>query len=417
MNDKSSALKIILIPLAISAVFFLAVVLLLYDYDHFHLRKHDFYDANKFSVQPSMRLQGMGIINNVDFDSVIIGTSMLETASATLASKLLDGTFVNMSVRASNLYERSFILDALFREKKIKNVIYSIEAQYTPTTKLDNPKDWELLYDENMFNDLYVLFDANYVTGVLKNILFPSFVPNLIAKKHARISTNPKAADLDFFATPIADWVDEGEKKSLYGGLSNWVKRLDIPESKRFLLQILPATVGKIAPEDIKCPEKFHIDAVKKYFDNNILRFVKNNPSTRFDIIFPTNYRALYVFKLKVCDGFDYATHKKAVRYLVEQAEKYENLFIYGFEDQAFVDDIRNFRDINHYHPKFNDYMLESIAKGEHILTIQNVDTYLEKSEKLALEFDIQALYDETQTLLQEHNHPSVMNENKSLNQ
>ncbi len=411
MNHKSIAIKIILIPLIISAICFLALLALLIEYDHFHLREHDFYDANKFAASPDMRLQAMGIIKNVDFDSVILGTSMIETASAMQASKLLDGKFVNISVRGSNFYERAIIIRALFREKKIKTFIYSVEVDYTPTKEIANPKDWDLLYDENALNDLFVLFDANYVTGVLNKFLFSNISPDMIVKKHTRISHEPKVADIDFFDTPVADCVKEEDRASLFGGLSHWTKRLDISEIRLFLLQMLPSIVENTTQRQY--PDDMLLNEIKKYIDENILSFVKKHPETRFDIVFPTHYRALYAFKLRTSGGIEYYKHQEVIKYMVEQAAKYDNLYVYGFEDQAFVDEIKNFKDINHYHADFNDFILESIAKGKHQLTLENIDAYLAKCEQLARDFDVQSLYDESQRLLREQNMPTTWDEYK----
>jgi hypothetical protein len=49
-----------------------------------------------------MRQQAAGIINNYEFDSIILGTSMLENTSAKEAGEKLGGKFMNISLSGSN---------------------------------------------------------------------------------------------------------------------------------------------------------------------------------------------------------------------------------------------------------------------------------------------------------------------------
>lgn len=65
-----------------------------------------------------MRQQAAGIINNYDFDSAILGTSMLVNTSAKEANEILGGRFFNISMQASNFYERSFVLQYAIDKKK-----------------------------------------------------------------------------------------------------------------------------------------------------------------------------------------------------------------------------------------------------------------------------------------------------------
>ncbi len=70
----------------------------------------------------NMRHQAAGIINNYEFDSIILGTSMLENTSANEASEIFGGTFANISMSASDFYERKIILEYLFEKKNINTI-------------------------------------------------------------------------------------------------------------------------------------------------------------------------------------------------------------------------------------------------------------------------------------------------------
>jgi len=55
---------------------------------------------NEFYIR-EMRFQSAGIINKIDFDSVIIGSSMAENFLPETTSKILGGHFQNLSLSGS----------------------------------------------------------------------------------------------------------------------------------------------------------------------------------------------------------------------------------------------------------------------------------------------------------------------------
>lgn len=71
----------------------------------------------------NMRVQAAGIINNYDFNGLILGTSMLENTSAQEAAKYLtqkkELKFFNLSLNGGNFYKRKFVLDYALRNKKL----------------------------------------------------------------------------------------------------------------------------------------------------------------------------------------------------------------------------------------------------------------------------------------------------------
>ncbi len=82
------------------------------------------------TVHENMRLQAAGIIRHGDFDSVILGTSILENTSAREASRLLGGRFVNISISAGDFFERGLILRDLLAHRPVREVIYSLDFIY-----------------------------------------------------------------------------------------------------------------------------------------------------------------------------------------------------------------------------------------------------------------------------------------------
>ncbi|WP_302616456.1 hypothetical protein, partial [uncultured Desulfovibrio sp.] len=84
---------------------FLSILSILYITDPLQLFHKSFFHKDKMYY--SMREQAAGIINSFEFDSVILGTSMLENTSAREASQKIGGIFVNISLAGSSFYERA----------------------------------------------------------------------------------------------------------------------------------------------------------------------------------------------------------------------------------------------------------------------------------------------------------------------
>ncbi|EGO0810583.1 hypothetical protein ITK70_001555, partial [Campylobacter lari] len=109
--------KFVIYSLLIPLPFILFLGVLLYVYDPLQLYHEPWFRDKTY--HNDMRIQAKGIIDHNDFDSVILGTSMLENTSVKEASYKLGGRFVNLSMAASTFSERFIILRYLIENKNI----------------------------------------------------------------------------------------------------------------------------------------------------------------------------------------------------------------------------------------------------------------------------------------------------------
>ncbi|MCW1630108.1 hypothetical protein OLS52_08485 [Campylobacter jejuni] len=116
-----------------------------------------------------MRMQARGLILYKDFDSAIIGTSMLENTSAKEANKKLGGNWINLSLGGSTFALRAVILDYLFKHKDIKNIIYSLDIRALNELK---PPKTKTLFHSTMIKLLIYL---NYISQVVLLIVLYFF--------------------------------------------------------------------------------------------------------------------------------------------------------------------------------------------------------------------------------------------------
>jgi len=349
----------------------LAAVLFFYTLLFFIAKYYYNINTDGSSICPNMRYEAINIIRNCQFDSIILGTSMLENSSANEASTLIGGKFVNISMGGSDFFERSIVLKKAL-QSPIKRVIYSLDSCYIncSTGQSDSSlKEWRKLYEQTM--DIHSLFT------------------NLNPKRYKKYNSDRPNA-----------WLNQSYQMCRFGGLNKWVENIDKQGIKAFLTKELPAQarLAKSKSEQIQVDPENEV-IMRHYIEENLLKFVRNNPTTEFHLIFPPYYKYIYAV-MRQNESKKFYLHQQAIKYITSCTETLPNLFVYGFENQQFSSDIANYKDTIHYSPEINTLFLESIAKKQHLLTKKNVDMYLHECEVQAYEFDIPQLAAKAQILI-----------------
>ena len=343
----------------------------LYVYDPMQIF-HKHWIAKKDSLSHNMRFQAAGIINNYKFDSVILGTSMLENTSALETSKMLGGDFFNISLSGSSLYERSYILDYVLRKKNIKKVLMSLDGtlndfKFTGSSKYPIEK-YNYLYDINPFNDVKVYINDKYLNCLLTlstDKVCVGNVPNM---------DKPNA------------WYRSKAHGVRFGGIDHWFN----PKYSDKPLQKISNTAKKIKKgESIPITGiENKVKLAKIYLNKTLVMYIEKYKTTEFILILPPYTRIRYSLMAQY-DKPTFEVYKSMIRYLVELSTKYENMKIYGWGDRAFLDDIANYKDTGHYHPSINVLMLKEIKDEKGLLTADNIDEYLTTFTKKALEYNL----------------------------
>ena len=52
---------------------------------------------------------------------------------------------------------------------------------------------------------------------------------------------------------------------------------------------------------------------------------------------------------------------------------------VYDFQHANFIIDLDNYKDTTHYTPRINDWMVESFAEDEYVVTEENSDEFQER--------------------------------------
>ncbi|WP_297575556.1 hypothetical protein [uncultured Campylobacter sp.] len=334
-------------------------------------------------LQINMRQQAAGIINNYDFDSAILGTSMLVNTSAKEANEILGGRFFNISMQASNFYERSFVLQYAIDKKKLKKVLYSLDTYSIINSDISNNKGLkECVYDKNPLNDFEIYLNDRYIMCLFTFMKIKG--------------CKGEKADFD----RPNKWCDNVLYQNRFGGIDNWLKNKNKNQIRATFEDVLDA-IKEIKANNTEYDKDVDkkMKNSKKYIDDYIVKFVKESPKTEFLMFIPPYSRIENSILVRYKKS-DYKILYDGLKYLVEISSKYPNLKIYAWGDMDFVDDIANYMDLTHYSPKINSKMLLWIKEDKGLLTLENFDKYWETFTKKSMEFDIFSIGEKIESYL-----------------
>ena len=341
-------------------------------------------EQDRARLSSNMRIQAAGIINCMDFDSIILGTSSLENTSAREASARLGGKFVNISLSGSDFYERSFVLRYALRKKDIRTVFYSLDHRGLVECAMGRKKfpveEFDYLYNRNPFDDFKAYLNAQHL------------------KKVFTMSPLGRKTDWD---RPNA-WLRKDYHMQRFGGLENWLAASGNAQIQKAFSEIVSSAHairdGKIQT-DAEAGQK--IEKALQYLDAYLISFVRDNPETRFVFVLPPYSRlrnGIYAQHLKPV----FKRIRAGIEYLVDRSAEFGNMEVFGWDDMPFPNDISNYKDPDHYSPEINSLMLEDISKGEGLITPGGFDEYWAEFERQSLACDVVAIGEKIEAYLRQ---------------
>lgn len=339
------------------------LLVLLYIYDPLQLYHKPYFRHTAFSED--MRVQDKGIIKLYDFDSFILGTSMLMSTSAREASEKFGGKFVNISMAGSAFNERAVILRYLFTQKsEVKRVIYSLDMGEMVSSSPKSTSNYDFIYDENELDDIRIYMNEKYILCAFM------------------WSSKEKCVGKEDLETLIY-WALHPNADKAFGGFHKWLENSHLP--------IIANPLQKL--KNIKTPYETtpftgSISKAQDYINEYVFSFVVSHPNTKFEFIIPPYSRLFY----RLESGENFAKFAAILRWFVKESQRYENARIYGFDDLDYLDDIANYGDAIHYTAQMNSFQLDAIKTNTHRITSENIDTYLAIMQSKIENYDITPL-------------------------
>lgn len=295
--------------------------------------------------------QNPGMAKNMDYDSVILGSSMTVNFNTHWFDELMGLKTLKLSYSGAFPKDQANIMDIVFADgHKVDAVFLGIDViTYSggvEETKYPIP---EYLYDDTVWNDIPYLLNKDVL---LQYIMRPL--------------ADPDKTDL---ATVYASWWTE----DYY--------------NKQWVMHNYVAT--EPAREEAE-RDKF-VENIKANMDSNICPYIEANPDTEFYVFYPP-YSILYwndVLQEKQLEAV-----LREYEYISERLFAYDNVKVFFFPNQEWIIcDLDNYADYSHYHPDINRYMTECFANGGHQVTERNLEEELEKMRKIVLEYDFEELF------------------------
>lgn len=325
------------------------------------------------TLSGNMRQQVVGMLNNYDYDSIILGSSQLENTSSKEASSKLGGKFINISISGSDYYERSKVLEYVLEKKPIKKIIYSMDN--LEKVRWGHPKypikTFDYLYDNNPLNDFKVYMNDKYVKCLI------TFSKKTRCIGYKLNLDRPKA------------WFNKKHHADRFGGLENWFKGKNSKQAINGYKNI-----SNIA-HNVKMNKKIsgkQIDKklleTKKYIYDYIIYYVEKYPTTEFILILPPYPRLKFAMDAQYNIN-NFKVYKEMILYIAKQSKTLDNLKLYGWGNRTFMDDIKNYKDTSHYSHHINSFMLDDIQKDTGLINNSNIKEYLSIITEKAIAFDL----------------------------
>ncbi|STQ85668.1 hypothetical protein LS73_004375 [Helicobacter muridarum] len=360
-------LCVLCVPIPFAA----GISILLYLYDPMQIWHKPYWrDITFFDYTGHGRSQARGVIDFYQFDSIIMGSSMLFKSDEKLADEKLKGTWVNFSTGGASNYEKAVILNYGLKHKNIKQVIMSIEGFWQTVDK--DARDFKYIYDENPINDIKLYLNYHFISCALIWSLNQECVGNKNTYRQriqsSDTQSNTKTADTTKLDTDeeIRAWLTRNQNKKtkkLYDDLRNFANN--------------PFTVAE---------HEIDIKRHEAYLNDNILFLAKQNPNTKFYFVIPPYTRLTFRLKDEIYDLYEW---EMSLRLLVEMTKDMENVGIYGFDSLDYPNRLANYFDTTHYGRDMNEMQIDSIATNKHRITTNNVESYIQETRQKIESYDI----------------------------
>ena len=353
-------------------VIFFAFCAVVWYVDPFRLFHQPFMCKNQ--VYDDMRYNARWFIKSGDYDSIILGTSMLANTSAKEAAELLGGKFINISIWGSSLEQRAILMNYALKKKPIKKIIISLDrGGLVPVdVKLDNK------VSANRFDFLYT--DNSNIFKVYMNIKFISKIFSFKCEEDA---------NMDMPSSWMLKWGDRTEQR--FGGLENWIKTYkdkDMQTTMQMLSSAAIMALNGYQPQNLL--NTYYLEKYQKDLDNNVLKFAKDYPNTEFVLVIPPYFMAYNSILRFSADGYS-ALQKELIRYVLNQ--KLSNIKLYAYDYLDFTYDVRNYMDLGHYSPEINSKILQMLSKKEGELNLSNLDKWWQKYDEAAMNYNFLNFY------------------------
>lgn len=302
--------------------------------------------------------QNPGLARSYDYDTVIIGNSYSENFVPSFVNRTLGLKTIKLTAGGSSIREQHLILKVALETGKAKNVIWGLDilslrdglVSYFP----------EYLYDKDPFNDYYYLLNYDATKNSCK----------IVADYFGLLKINHMDIDI----------------------LGNWNSNFKFGKDI-VLSPYKKANKSKRASRlNKKGSNSFYEDAMKN-LDEYVISLIDQYKTATFHIVYPPHSILFFRKDLYENDEEAFKDYLAMKRYIIEKLRDRRNVKIYDFQDvKEITFNLDNYKDSAHYHQRINEYVIESISKNRHLVTVHNIEEHLENLRRQVAGFRFEDL-------------------------
>ena len=325
-------------------------------YFHYHKPDIDKY----YYILNNQRSQNDGISKHFDYDAIITGTSMTENFKTTEFDEIFGVNSIKVPYSGGYYKEINDNLAVAFNNNPQLNTIircldYNALLIDKDKMRTDLGKYPTYLYDSNLFNDVFYLFN--------KDVIFSrSYSIEVNTKKEG---FQPGIQSFDSYSR----WQDNasfGSKTVLANGLE-----LTTSEKTHHLTEEMKKVIYDNITQNVTSLADKYKDATFYYF------------FSPYSVVW---WRSL------INKGVEYR-QVEAEQYAIELILEHENIKLFSFNNCFDITtNLNNYSDAMHYGEWINSFMLHKMHDGEYLLTKENYMEYIEKEIQFYTTFDYESL-------------------------
>lgn len=317
-----------------------------------------------FSVE--QRFQNPGLAKNYPYDTIIIGSSMVENSRPSMVDRVMGVKSINLAMAAASAREERLLLELAIRQGHLRTVILGLDygsLKGSPERVLTDAGPFPYyLYDERWYNDYRYLLSAS-ILGDSLEILY----------REAR-DIPPEVHSLD----ELNNWADQ------FVFSRQALKILwDIEREER---------ARGLVKYSAKDPS---LQAMGDSFDANILPLVADHPDIQYRIYYPPysilRYRALYIEDPQL-----FYAEMAVKRHIFQQLQAFPNVELYDFQaDPELTFDLDQYKDFSHHTEAYNELIIQSIASQDqrYLVTADNIEAGIAALTAQVENLDEEALF------------------------
>ncbi|HHV97150.1 MAG TPA: hypothetical protein GXX37_11890 [Clostridiaceae bacterium] len=351
MKLKLFIFKIILATL-IALLPFSTVNFIVDPYQFYRIPK--FYKPVYFNDQ---RYQNPGLAKTQNYSLAIIGTSMSDNFLLSYMNNALNRKTIRLSAIGASMYEQRLTAEVVIRSKKADTIIYELNY-FSFRGASDRVTHTGKGFPYHM-----------YQRGIMSHLKYLCNPETLLRSYQVLLK--------HYKGIMHSTMVEDLEK------LNTWYDRPNFGKGNVLL-------DWNMAQNDLQRadPDEFKWEYIKENADKNLLDLIKSNPETEFILFYPPFSILMHKF-LDNRGLFD--EEIKLKQYIYENTKNLHNVKIYDFQDiKEITHNLDNYSDMSHYSIEINEYIINSIAKEQHLVNDSNIEQKLNNLIKQVEEYEVE---------------------------